>query len=711
MIARLTGPLVALVLLAGAPAAQAAPKPLGRECQPRDGVRFCPGTIADRVPSFDGVPLDVDVTLPGTGEGPWPLIIEFHGYSGQKRGFDDGPPHEGPKRLAQRGFAVVHFTARGFHGSCGTPESRAAAPEACARGWLHLDDVRFEMRDGQHLAGLLVDEGIAEPRRIGAWADSYGGAPSLALAILRDRIVLPDGSYAPWRSPKGVALELAAAAPYQTWSDLINALMPNGRSLDFTVPRLDESFGPPGVLKLSFTAGLYASGQISTSTGRPIGYYAPPGVDPGADLSTWLPRLQAGEPYAGDPTVEALAREIRAHHSPLWLDMSRTPAPLLLSTGSTDDLFPPLEMLRMRNLIQERHPRAVVALHMADFGHQRGNNRPSTFARRNDRILDWFSFWLKGSGGRPSLDIEAYTQACPLEAVPLGPFRAPTWRTLHPGEVRGTFDGTQSVVSGADDPAVASTIDPVRAGQNPCGTTSAADQGPGVATYRLPAAPTAGWTLLGSPTVVARLDATGAYPQVAARLWDVGPDGTQVLIARGALRPRGGGRREPLQLSANGWRFAAGHVPKLELLAADAPFLRTSNGTHQVAISELELRLPVREAPGTAPGVGAPSAVPLPEGARAAPDLPPAIQTSRPARIVPLRVRVTVRCPARERVLAVTGPRIRTVTVRDSRGRVVARDSRAPHRLRVRRAGALSVEVRLADRRTLRRSVRTVPRC
>jgi len=30
--------------------------------------------LAQRVPSFDRVPLDVDVTLPATGSGPFPVI-------------------------------------------------------------------------------------------------------------------------------------------------------------------------------------------------------------------------------------------------------------------------------------------------------------------------------------------------------------------------------------------------------------------------------------------------------------------------------------------------------------------------------------------------------------------------------------------------------------------------------------------------------------
>src|SRR5262249_37229001 len=40
------------------------------------GVRFCPTTsLVARVPMRDGVPIDVDVTLPPTGDGPFPTIV------------------------------------------------------------------------------------------------------------------------------------------------------------------------------------------------------------------------------------------------------------------------------------------------------------------------------------------------------------------------------------------------------------------------------------------------------------------------------------------------------------------------------------------------------------------------------------------------------------------------------------------------------------
>ena len=60
-------------LLAAPSLASAEPAPFGHACKAQDGVRFCPTeTLAQRVPSFDGVPLDVDVTLPASGERPFP---------------------------------------------------------------------------------------------------------------------------------------------------------------------------------------------------------------------------------------------------------------------------------------------------------------------------------------------------------------------------------------------------------------------------------------------------------------------------------------------------------------------------------------------------------------------------------------------------------------------------------------------------------------
>src|SRR5919197_5470788 len=282
---RILLPLAALVLLSVPATAAAAPRPFGTlTCAPQDGVRFCPGTVATRVASLDGVPLDVNVALPATGDPRLPLVVLSHGWGGSKFGLADMRP------WAARGYAVLAFTARGFGDSCGSPASRAADPAGCAHGWIHLDDVRYEARDVQHLAGLLADEGIVDPKRIGVTGISYGGGVSLELAALRDRIMRPDGTLAPWRSPGGRPMRIAAAVPEIPWSDLAYALEPNGRTLDYTITGPQDDIAPIGVAKQSWLAGLFGLGAAT-------GVYPPPGADRDADLQTWFAVVNAGEPY------------------------------------------------------------------------------------------------------------------------------------------------------------------------------------------------------------------------------------------------------------------------------------------------------------------------------------------------------------------------------------------------------------------------------
>src|SRR5206468_9644656 len=130
---------------------------------------------------------------------------------------------------------------------------------------------------------------------------------------------------------------------------------------------------------------------------------------------------------------------------------------------------------------------------------------------------------------------------------------------------------------------------------------------PGTASYRLDPAPADGFTLMGSPTIVADINSPSPTSQVAARLLDVRPDGNETLVARGLYRPEINSgteaTRQVFQLHPNGWKFAEGHVAKLELLPADQPYGRNSNGQAPVTVSNLELRLPVLEQPGALDGL------------------------------------------------------------------------------------------------------------
>jgi len=169
--------LVALLGALSVASADAQTSVLGIGCTTQsDGTRACIGNgSSERVPSFDGVPLDVNVWLPPASQhGPFPVIFYLHGFGGDKNssGVDT--------TLARQGYVLVAYSARGFGMSCGLPVSRNVP--ACARGYEHLADIRYEPRDTQYLAGLLADTGLVNGQRVGVSGTSYGAGQSLMLS-------------------------------------------------------------------------------------------------------------------------------------------------------------------------------------------------------------------------------------------------------------------------------------------------------------------------------------------------------------------------------------------------------------------------------------------------------------------------------------------------------------------------------------------------
>ena len=589
------------------------PSALGIPCaeQGAGGVQFCQGDMEHRVASWDGVPLDTNVVLPPVAQdGPYPLIVFLHGWGDSKHGIADHLDD-----LAQDGYAVLTYTARGFGNSCGNLGSRLADPVGCAEGWIHLADVRYEVRDTQFLAGKLEQEGLALPD-IGVTGVSYGGGQSMMLATLKDRVMLPNGSLTAWQSPDGTPMSVAAAAPIIPWSDLAEALMPNGRKLDY---QANPSYGSRvGIGKQSYLTALYALGAAN--------FYAPPGTDQEADITTWFARIQQGEPYDDVPLTTFLLDQVRRFHSALYLEDSlpsaqrREPAPLLIYNAWIDDLFPAEESLTYANKQKARHPGSEISLFYAGEGGHSRANLTAIFGEGQDAApglgarID--AFWEEHLDGGPDSEfgIETHTQGCDPETAQ-GPFTTGTWAAQHPGEVRHSSAATQTISSLAGNPSVSALVEPFTAGGvGGCASSAAVDE-PGLANYRLPAATGSGYTLLGSPTVIARIGTADPFAQVVARLWDVAPGGQQRFVTRAAYRPDvGQSAKQVFQLDANGWFFAPGHVAKLELLGRDPPYARPSNSVFSVDVSDLELRLPVRESPDggqilpPAPPVGAPAA-------------------------------------------------------------------------------------------------------
>jgi predicted acyl esterase len=598
---------VVLGALGAGTASAAAPEPFGHSCTAQNDVRFCPtASSAQRVPTFDGVPLDVDVTLPSEGNGPWPTIVMLHGWGGSKTAFESDDPngdgsntyHYNNTYFARHGYAVVNYSARGFGNSCGGGPGGDHAG-ACGQGYIRLADQRYEARDTQYLLGLLVDAGITKPNAMGVTGISYGGGQSMELAFLNDKIRKPDGDLAPWKSPDGTPLHIAAAYPRWPWSDLVDALLPNGRFLDTGIAPQGQSLSPVGVPIQSYVSGLYGLGQAS-------GYYcgmAPastPCTDREANLTMSFAEIQAGQPLSADAkNALRLTYENHDAYALRFVPGHSRPAPLLIENGWTDDLFPPEHALRAYNYLRSEYRNFPVSLQFGDLGHSRGANKPATNQYLNGQAVRFFAARLLhyGKGPAPG-SVTTFSQTCPKSKPDAGPYRAATWKALQrPGTAFGS-DKAKSFTSAGGDPNVAKAFDPIAGTTDSCKEIAETNE-PNDAVYRHRfTSPT---TMMGLPTVRAQVAVTGKFGQIAARLWDITPDGRQRLISRGvySLRNNQSGRIA-FQLHGNGWRFAKGDVAELQLLGRDAPYYQAPNRPVQIEVSDLRVGLP-KPAPGTGP--------------------------------------------------------------------------------------------------------------
>ena len=109
---------------------------------------------------------------------------------------------------------------------------------------------------------------------------SYGAGQTLELAVLKNRMRLPNGQLVPFTSPgRHVPMAVAAVYAMWPWDDLVTSLVPNGQLLATANTSAAADRNPIGVAKQSWDTLLY---------GVTDDYYlAPPGADPQADLTIW----------------------------------------------------------------------------------------------------------------------------------------------------------------------------------------------------------------------------------------------------------------------------------------------------------------------------------------------------------------------------------------------------------------------------------------
>jgi hypothetical protein len=594
------------------------------------GQRWCSASPS-RVASWDGTPVDVTVALPAEPasgpDGNFPVVGIYHSWGGAKA----TPASANVQEFLTRGYAVFSMSDRGWAQTCGTPAARTGLPAwaNCTHGYIHLDDQAYEARDAQYLLGELADEGVIDPQRTAATGASYGGILAVQLGALNNRTRLPDGTLIPWVSPNnGIPMRTTAAIPQAQASDIAEALVPNGSSLDYVAN--SPYFGPEGnlrvgVQKSQILNGFY--GATSTPTNR---YYAPVGSDPSADIVDWNGQTTPPGPFDG-PAPVGIIDELTSMHSAYYVDDSVAPAPMFIANGLWDDFVPADEAVRYYNKIRSDHPETPVSIFFGDLGHARSDDKPGDLAELKARQLAWLDYYVKGVGSVPFQGVETFAVTCPATAPDEGPYFFSSYAAMEQGEVRLSSDAAQTIQATGtqfgtqlSQPAATS-----------CSKVEASDN-PATANYRTAVAGGSGYTIAGAATVTAKLDVTGPSDEVAARLLDVGPEGQEQLVERGLYRPLmdGGSGTQVFQLHPNVFHVAAGHVLKLELLPDDYPYsIRNalspeSAAQHAIMVSDLELRVPTMEGAGSAEGlVQSPLAKYLPPGYRLAFNVAPAAPT------------------------------------------------------------------------------------
>ena len=270
------------------------------------------------------VQLDADVYVPAVT--PAPAVLLAHGFGGSKEG-----TAEEAQLLAEAGFVVLSYTARGFGESTGL---------------ISMNAPDFEVADASALIDYLASlasvttESPGDPV-VGVGGGSYGGALALLLAGYDDRV-------------DAVAADI-------TWNDLETSL--------FAQSAVEGT--QPGVLKSLWTSLFFSSG-LGLEPGQPV-----------SECGRFTPEWCAAYVEAvtrGVVSPEATA--LMAQSSPRSI-ADRITAPVLLGAGQADSLFP----LTQANANAEQIVNAPVKVVWHAGGHDGG-------IAETDRLRALSSAWF-----------------------------------------------------------------------------------------------------------------------------------------------------------------------------------------------------------------------------------------------------------------------------------------------------------------------------
>ncbi|MCP9211098.1 CocE/NonD family hydrolase [Streptomyces sp. NEAU-Y11] len=525
----------------------------------------------DRVLDMPGTRLDTSYFTAGGGRRP--AVLLAHGFGGSK---DD--VREQAERLARDGYAVLTWSARGFGRSTGK---------------IGLNDPDREVADVRRLVDWLATrpevrlDHRGDPR-VGVAGASYGGAVSL-LAAGHDR-------------------RIDAIAPAITYWNLADALFPDGvfkklwAGLFFSTGSTDLAGREEDRDGESQERGGQGTADGPAAPGDPSAPGPARGGDGGCGrFEKRLCAMYERVAVAGKP--DAAARRLLEERSPSAV-ADRIEVPTLILQGQSDSLFPLGQADAMAKSIKARG--APVAVDWIAGGHDGGDNETG---RVQSRVRTWFDRHLKGDRGVDTGPAFRVTRSGGVDSTN----GSVQMRGATGDRYPGLGDGPRNVAlrgreqsfanpPGAGPPSVSSV-------PGVAGLSQAASFGVGFSAdipgqfARFDSEPLdRSLRITGSPEVTVRVKADADDAVLFAKVYDVGPDGKQVLpdqlVTPVRVPHAGDGRTVTVRLPAVDHQVIAGHRLRLVLASTDLGYASPAEpATYTVSLAGRGISVP------TAPGV------------------------------------------------------------------------------------------------------------
>ncbi|GAA1743257.1 alpha/beta fold hydrolase [Nonomuraea bangladeshensis] len=556
--------------------------------------------------------VQLDATFfPPSGGGKAPVVLLAHGFGGSKQSM-----RQQAAQLAQDGYAVLTWSARGFGRSTGE---------------IALNSPDYEVKDVKQLIDWVskrpeVQLDAAGDPRVGIVGGSYGGAIALMTAAFDQRV--------------------DAIVPQITWADLADALFPNnaaratsgglgdpetgvfkrmwsgiffgrGLSLESFAQQSQSQSQTQGQGQGQGSAqngqgqnaqgqngqGQSSQGQNGQTRGQGLGQTATPMTPEEARCGRFLPAIcDIYQTVAKDGRATDEAITLLRASSPITV-AHRIKAPTLLLQGQRDSLFPLSHADANANAIASAG--TPVSIAWFDGGHDGGNGEADWLYEQTSA---WLARYLKGEGSAQATPpVSGFT-------VTRDGGRDPGTRQrirLHPETASypglGGTDTTTVRLTGPEQnvvnppggaPAAISTVPGV-------GSLLGGQSGgvsidmPGQSAVFESAPLTAPLQLTGSSTAVVKVTGEGEAT-LFAKVYDVS-DGSQLpVLPAGQVAPfrvtfpDGGGSVEvTVALPAADHNFAAGHRLRLVVATTDMGFATPAEpATYQVALSSPGLAVP-----------------------------------------------------------------------------------------------------------------------